>query len=86
MSFAVELRAPPMALLQTREGRGTQAQAVLKRSVEWRGADLPPGRFELYQPVDRGVPLPLGWMLSPSARNALDREIIVESVSPEAKH
>jgi hypothetical protein len=81
MSVAVELRAPPLALLQTREGRGTQAQAVLKRSVEWRGADMPPGRFEFYQPTDTGVPLPLGWMLSPSARDALDRQIIVESVT-----
>jgi len=80
MSFAVEVRAPPLALLQTREGRGTQAQAVLKRSVEWRGAGMPPGRFEFYQPTDTGVPLPLGWMLSPSARDALDRQIIVESV------
>jgi len=80
ISFAAELRAPPLALLQTREGRGTQAQAVLKRSVEWRGTELPPGRFEFYQPVDTGVPLPLGWMLSPSARDALDRQIIVESV------
>jgi hypothetical protein len=80
MSFAVELRAPPLALLQTREGRGTEAQAVLKRSVEWRGADMPPGRFEFYQPADTGVPLPLGWMLSPSARDALDRQIIVQSL------
>ena len=80
MSFAVEMRAPPVALLQTREGRGTQAQAVLKRSIEWRGVDVPPGRFEFYQPKDTGVPLPLGWMLSPSARDALDRQIIVESL------
>ncbi len=80
MSFAVEVRAPPVALLQTREGRGTQAQAVLKRSVEWRSTDAPPGRFEFYQPKDTGVPLPLGWMLSPSARDALDRQIIIESL------
>jgi hypothetical protein len=81
MSFAVELRAPPSALLQTREGRGTQAQAVLKRRIELRSADVPPGRFEFYQPTDTGVPLPLGWMLSPSARDALDRQIIVEGLT-----
>ena len=83
LSFAVETRAPPITLLQTREGRGSQAQAVLKRRVEWRNPDLPPGHFRFYQPTDDGVPLPLGWMLSPSARRELDRQIIIESVQGE---
>jgi hypothetical protein len=67
-------------MLETREGRGTQAQAVLKRAVEWRGGSGLPGRFELYQPRKDIVPLPLGWMLSPSARRALDTQIIQQSL------
>jgi hypothetical protein len=80
LRFAVETRAPLETMLETREGRGTQAQAVLKRAVEWRGGSGLPGRFELYQPRKDIVPLPLGWMLSPSARRALDTQIIQQSL------
>jgi hypothetical protein len=71
-------------MLQTREGRGTQAQAVLKRTVEWRTEGKPRGRFEFYQPSSNIVPLPLGWMLSPSARRALDTQIIQQSLTNSA--
>ena len=80
LRFAVETRAPLETMLQTREGRGTQAQAVLKRTVEWRTEGRPRGRFEFYQPGQNIVPLPLGWMLSPSARRALDTQIIQQSL------
>jgi hypothetical protein len=84
MRFAVETRAPWETMLQTREGRGTQAQAVLKRTVEWRTEGKPRGRFEFYQPSSNIVPLPLGWMLSPSARRALDTQIIQQSLTNSA--
>jgi hypothetical protein len=84
MRFAVETRAPWETMLQTREGRGTQAQAVLKRTVEWRTEGKPRGRFEFYQPSQNIVPLPLGWMLSPSARRALDTQIIQQSLGAAA--
>lgn len=80
LRFAVETRAPLETMLETREGRGTQAQAVLKRAVEWPAGSTLPGRFELYQPRKDIVPLPLGWMLSPSARRALDTQIIQQSL------
>ncbi|HEY1459799.1 MAG TPA: hypothetical protein VGH59_07035 [Casimicrobiaceae bacterium] len=82
LRFAVETRAPLQTLLQTREGRGTQAQAVLKRAVEWRDTNTQRGIFKLYQPRKDIVPLPLGWMLSPSARRALDTQILQQSLVP----
>ena len=79
LTLLTESRAPLVTMLSTREGRGTQAQAVLKRAVEWRGAGVPRGLFELYQPVPGNVPLPLGWTLSNSARAELSRQVILAS-------
>jgi hypothetical protein len=82
LRLAVETRAPLETLLRAREGRGTQAQAVLKRAVEWRDTSTQRGVFKYYQPRKDIVPLPLGWMLSPSARRALDTQIIQQSLLP----
>ncbi|MBK7591313.1 MAG: hypothetical protein IPI27_08280 [Betaproteobacteria bacterium] len=79
----VETRAPLETMLMTREGRGTQAQAVLKRAVEWRGAGVPRGVFDHYQPARGNVPLPLGWMLSNSSRAELSRQVILSTCGPE---
>jgi hypothetical protein len=83
LRFATETRSPLETLLQTREGRGTQAQAVLKRAVERRDQNWQLGIFKFYQPQKDIVPLPLGWMLSPSARAALDAQIVAQWVLVE---
>ncbi len=75
LAVLAEPRVPIEALLNAREGRGTQAQAAIKRAVEWRGGGRPPGHVEFYQPFDNGIPLPLGWMLSASAMSDLDAQI-----------
>jgi hypothetical protein len=83
LHFATEARSPLETMLQTREGRGTQAQAVLKRAVERRDTNSLRGIFKFFQPQKDIVPLPLGWMLSPSARAALDAQIISQWVQVE---
>jgi hypothetical protein len=83
LHLLVETRAPLETMLMTREGRGTQAQAVLKRAVEWRGAGVPRGVFDHYQPARGNVPLPLGWMLSNSSRAELSRQVILSTCGPE---
>ncbi len=82
----VETRAPIEALLNAREGRGAQAQAGIKRAVEWRGSGRPQGRVVFYQPFDNGIPLPLGWMLSASAMRDLDAQIASQIETRAARH
>jgi hypothetical protein len=52
LSWLVETRAPPVTLLNTRDARGTLAQAALRRAVLWPGAGLAPGDFEFYRPAN----------------------------------
>ncbi len=52
LAWLIELRSPPVTLLNARDARGTEAQAVLRRAVLWRGAGLPRGSFEFYRPAN----------------------------------
>lgn len=52
LPWLVETRAGPVTLLNTRDARGTQAQAALRRAILSRGDGLPPGRFEYYRPAN----------------------------------
>jgi hypothetical protein len=70
-------------MLRAREGRGSQAEAELRRAVRWRLGGLPAGEFRFLRPDDHGIPLPLGWMLSGSARGQLDREIILKACASD---
>lgn len=76
-----DLLAPPIALLQTRNARGSLAVATLRRTVG-------PERFhELVLCRRLGqeeapVPLPLGWQLSESARRTMEAQLPRED--PEA--
>lgn len=78
LDVAVETLAPLETMLRTREGRGSFAQAALKRTVLTRAPGSPAGEFRFLRPDADGIPLPLGWMLSASARRQLDRQIILE--------
>jgi hypothetical protein len=77
-----ELLSPPLALLNTRSARGSQAVAALKLQAE---GPKPPLFFHELSLCDRGftgvgqrtalLPLPLGWLLSRNAQQAMDEQL-----------
>jgi len=79
-----EVRAPLATMLRTREARGTYAQAAAKQATINRlvgRPGVPPvvGREAVtvieFGLANRGVPLPLGWMLSASATREMNEQI-----------
>ncbi|HYO13150.1 MAG TPA: hypothetical protein VE685_08155 [Thermoanaerobaculia bacterium] len=69
-----DLLSPPIALLQTRNARGSLAVTTLRRTVG------PEHFHELLlckkvKDEDAPVPLPLGWQLSESARRAMEAQL-----------
>jgi hypothetical protein len=77
-----ELLSPPLALLNTRGARGSQAVAALKLQAD---GPKPPLFFHELGLCDRGftgegretamLPLPLGWLLSRNAQQAMDEQL-----------
>lgn len=64
-----EALSPVRALLNTRVARGSYSQDAIKRTV---GEE----RYLLARLKKRKVPLPLGWMLSKSAREEIHNQIV----------
>jgi hypothetical protein len=65
--WATEITSPPLALFRARDARGELALASLKAA--W------PGFAEFcLKPAD--PPLPLGWMLSASARAEINKQVV----------
>ena len=71
-SFAIDLLAPPEAIMNTRDARGQLALAALRHDLAAQAAadgdalaSLP--RVIEFSLLDRGIPLPLGWSLSKAA-------------------
>jgi len=70
MRLLTEVLAPLNALLNARDARGRLAEDVARTTAEaYSGAAI---RFWV---TDSPVPLPLGWMLSDSARHELDHQL-----------
>jgi hypothetical protein len=67
---ASEILAPILALLNARLARGSQAAKALELRVKASG-----GHFLQFGLRDRGVPLPLGWALSDSARAQIEFQL-----------
>jgi hypothetical protein len=76
-----EIRAPLIALANSRDARGVAARAALRRLFE-RGT-LPTSPWDTYTDASvfhfrlcRGAsPLPLGWMLAEEARQEMQRQL-----------
>jgi hypothetical protein len=68
--FLGEVTSPVVTLLNTRSARGTYAEAALLRAV-----NAYDGRFIPVSLCPGDAPLPLGWMLSRSASNEMDRQL-----------
>lgn len=74
-----EILSPLRTMLNTREARGRYSQMAIQKEVE-----LP--KNGEYIPVylqKMNIPLPLGWMLSPSSREEMDRQLKVEMRKPD---
>jgi hypothetical protein len=80
MRWLTEVLAPLNALLNARDARGRLAEDAARTTAEaYSGAAI---RFWV---TDSQVPLPLGWMLSDSARHELDHQLttIAESAGDD---
>lgn len=68
-----------LAMLNTRNARGSLAQGSIEREV----TNLD-GQYVSLKVEKGNVPLPLGWMLSPTARQELDRQVEAVLNDPQA--
>jgi hypothetical protein len=76
MRWLTEVLAPLKALLNARGARGRLAEDAARTTAEaYSGAAI---RFWV---TDSEVPLPLGWMLSDSARHELDKQLTTIATS-----
>jgi hypothetical protein len=82
-AFLGDLMAPPYALLNTRDARGTYAQKAIAREQRRFKAgetpDTPPGTKDIvyFALRDTNVPLPLGWLLSHEAAKTMQSQLHV---------
>jgi hypothetical protein len=79
-AFLEDAVAPAYALLHTREARGVYAQRAIGRAQEifYAERDLPQDPHEqvyFFSLAQTTVPLPLGWMLSNRAAEAIQHEL-----------
>ena len=83
--FMNEVLSPLRALLNTRNGRGTLAYAEAQRLAPQPGVN----QFEfLLTQQQHGIVLPLGWLLAPRTRNAIDEQVgpdVPANLSPAIK-
>jgi hypothetical protein len=70
-TWANEVLSPLRALLNTRGARGNQAVSDLREM-------FPPTNVVNFRLIQRGVPLPLGWLLSERSRIEIDQAIARE--------
>jgi hypothetical protein len=69
--FMNEVMSPLRALLATRGARGTLAYAEGRRSTQ-----IQPPAFEfILTQTDKGIVMPLGWLLARRTRNAIDLQV-----------
>ncbi|MDD5299328.1 MAG: hypothetical protein PHD65_02420 [Gallionella sp.] len=69
-TFMNEALSPLRTLLNTRDARGSYSQMAINKEVE-----IPNGQYIFVGLENGNVPLPLGWMLSISAREEIDRQL-----------
>ena len=84
-STAIDLLAPPEALLHTRDARGDLALAAI-RQFQAQAVRLPQDHPATQLPrviefslLERGIPLPLGWSLSKAAADEMRGQIDEEA-------
>ncbi len=78
--FLKEATAPLSTMLSTRDARGHYAEAAIKTAVLAAN-----GKFIRFRLRSSDVPLPLGWMISDSARNEMERQLEAENASSVAE-
>jgi hypothetical protein len=91
-TFLEDALAPVYALLNSREARGTYAQRAIVRALEnfyqTAHVDLSavgPTKVYVFRLAPAKVPLPLGWMLSNRAANAMQQQLCDEGKSDETE-
>jgi len=80
-SFAGDVLAPLWGLLNARGARGQQAVGDLAQAMRSVGGVPPAVRSDIveFRLIPRTVPLPLGWVLSGPAMDAIDRAMTAEA-------
>src|SRR5581483_11063479 len=91
-TFLEDALAPVYALLNSREARGTYAQRAIVRALEsfYQNAHVDlstvgPTKVYVFRLAPAKVPLPLGWMLSNRAANAMQQQLCDEGKSDKTE-
>lgn len=74
--FGNEVLSPLNALLNTRNARGSYAQVAIEREVVIQGGEY----IHVGLEKNNKVPLPLGWMISLSARDEINKQLSNELI------